>query len=214
MARPRNQAARRDQLVAAAGRVLLDRGSSAARLADIASEAGVTPAAVLYYYQDVDELFSEVFLQGVTEYCDRREARIEAESDPEAQLRACIHSGVPWPGESESASRILVELIPVYLRNKNAARQQSAFVQRQTNLYKGILERGADDGTFTLAAPAAFLARSFVALEDGLVMDVLLGDLTPDDEYQFLINHATNMVKTKTADGLDSATRDQSSRFA
>lgn len=197
MARPRNQRERRDQLVAAAGRVLLDRGSSAARLSDIANEAGVTPAAVLYYYRDVDELFSEVFHQGVTEYCDRREARIQAESGPENQLRACIHSGVPWPGESETASRILVELIPVYLRNEAAARQQMAFVERQTNLYQGILDRGTQADAFTLSAPAAFLARSFVALEDGLVMDVLLGDLTPDDEYEFLISYAMNMVKTR-----------------
>ncbi|MGO4587563.1 TetR/AcrR family transcriptional regulator [Paenarthrobacter sp. 2TAF44] len=200
MARPRNQTERRDQLVAAAGRVLLDRGSSAARLSDIANEAGVTPAAVLYYYRDVDELFSEVFHQGVMEYCDRREARIQAESGPEAQLRACIHSGVPWPGENEAASRILVELIPVYLRNEAAARQQMAFVERQTNLYKGILERGAREDAFTLSATAGFLARSFVALEDGLVMDVLLGDLTPEDEYKFLISYASNMVKTKTRD--------------
>ncbi|YCK83030.1 TetR/AcrR family transcriptional regulator [Arthrobacter sp. D3-18] len=202
MARPRNQTERRDQLVAAAGRVLLDRGSSAARLSDIASEAGVTPAAVLYYYRDVDELFSEVFHQGVTEYCDRREARIKAESDAEGQLRACIHSGVPWPGESEMASRILVELIPVYLRNEAAARQQMAFVERQTNLYKGILERGMEEDAFTLSAPAGFLARSFIALEDGLVMDVLLGDLTPDEEYEFLISYATNMVKTKSGANL------------
>jgi AcrR family transcriptional regulator len=203
MARPRNQTARRDQLVAAAGRVLLDRGSSAARLSDIASEAGVTPAAVLYYYRDVDELFSEVFHQGVSEYCDRREARIQAESNPEAQLRACIHSGVPWPGESEAASRILVELIPVYLRNQAAARQQMAFVERQMNLYKEILERGAQEDVFNFTAPAKFLARSFVALEDGLVMDVLLGDLKPEDEYEFLITYAANMVKTKTGKSLE-----------
>jgi len=203
MARPRNQTARRDQLVAAAGRVLLDRGSSAARLSDIASEAGVTPAAVLYYYRDVDELFSEVFHQGVSEYCDRREARIQAESHPEAQLRACIHSGVPWPGESEAASRILIELIPVYLRNEAAARQQLAFVERQTNLYKEILERGAQEDVFNFKAPAKFLARSFVALEDGLVMDVLLGDLKPEHEYEFLITYAANMVKTKTGKSLE-----------
>jgi AcrR family transcriptional regulator len=190
-------------LVAAAGRVLLDRGSSAARLSDIATEAGVTPAAVLYYYRDVDELFSEVFHQGVSAYCDRREARIQAESHPEAQLRACIHSGVPWPGESEAASRILVELIPVYLRNEAAARQQMAFVERQTNLYKVILERGAQEDAFNLTAPAEFLARSFVALEDGLVMDVLLGDLRPEDEYEFLITYAANTVKTKTGNSLE-----------
>jgi AcrR family transcriptional regulator len=181
----------------------LDRGSSAARLSDIATEAGVTPAAVLYYYRDVDELFSEVFHQGVSEYCDRREARIQAESHPEAQLRACIHSGVPWPGESEAASRILVELIPVYLRNEAAARQQMAFVERQTNLYKVILERGAQEDAFNLTAPAEFLARSFVALEDGLVMDVLLGDLRPEDEYEFLITYAASMVKTKTGNSLE-----------
>ncbi|PSS43175.1 TetR/AcrR family transcriptional regulator [Arthrobacter woluwensis] len=197
MARPRNQRARREQLVAAASRVLLDRGSSAARLSDIASEAGVTPAAVLYYYRDVDDLFTEVFQQGVMEYCDRRESRVEAEEGAAAQLKACIHSGIPWPGESETASRILVELIPVYLRNEAAARQQMAFVAHQTDLYRKILERGSAEGVFDLAESADFIARSFVALEDGLVMDVLLGDMTPEEEHQLLIRHATRMVRFK-----------------
>jgi hypothetical protein len=96
-----------------------------------------------------------------------------------------------------------VELIPVYLRNEAAARQQMAFVERQTNLYKVILERGAQEDAFNLTAPAEFLARSFVALEDGLVMDVLLGDLRPEDEYEFLITYAANTVKTKTGNSLE-----------
>ncbi|MET3174683.1 UNVERIFIED_ORG: AcrR family transcriptional regulator [Arthrobacter sp. UYCu721] len=197
MARPRNQAARRDQLIAAAGRVLLDRGSSAARLSDIANEAGVTPAAVLYYYRDVDDLFTEVFQQGVAEFGERREERVKAEAGPTRQLQACIHSGIPWPGTSEAASRVLVELMPVYLRNKSAARQQTEFVSRQVTLYTSILEQGAADGVFDLVEQAAFLARNLVALEDGFVVDVLLGDMAPEEEHQFLVRYAKRMVQAK-----------------
>ena len=197
MARPRNQAARRDQLIAAAGRVLLKRGSSAARLSDIAGEAGVTSAAVLYYYRDVDDLFTEVFEQGVAEYVGRRQARVAIESDPTMKLRACIHSGVPWPGISEAASRVLVELQPVFLRNESAARQQQAFVSNQIGLYQSILQEGAEADIFNLLEPAKFLARNLVALEDGFVVDVLLGQMTADEEHDILVRYAKRMVQAK-----------------
>src|SRR5260370_2578622 len=50
MARPKDQKRRREELVAAAARAVLRRGPAAVRLRDVAEEAGVTPAAVLYYY--------------------------------------------------------------------------------------------------------------------------------------------------------------------
>jgi AcrR family transcriptional regulator len=194
MARPKNQTQRRDQLISAAAQAVLQRGASGARLADVAQEAGLTAASVLYYYPDVRELFTAVFEQGSIEYCIGREAQVARASTPVEKLYACIRSGIPRAGTTEDASRILYELMPVVLRNDLAAAQHRLFIARQTSLYQGILEEGEASGDFTLRGPAAVLARSLVALEDGYGIDVLIGAMTADQEEEVLLLHARGMA--------------------
>lgn len=194
MARPKNQTQRRDQLIAAANQVVVERGASAARLTDIAQEAGVTSAAVLYYYPEIDDLLTEVFRQGIEQYCDHREAHIASVATGEGQLLACIQSGIPRSAEQEAATRVLVELAPVVLRDKSVVGQYEAFIARQAALYERVLRNGQADGVFTLALPPEVIARSLVALEDGYVVDVLVGAITADQEEAWIVAFAEAMV--------------------
>ncbi|NUS50865.1 MAG: TetR family transcriptional regulator, partial [Nocardioidaceae bacterium] len=60
MARPKEQAARRQELVAAAGRVIVQRGVRGLRVKDVAAQAGISAGLVSYYYPDLGDLRSEV----------------------------------------------------------------------------------------------------------------------------------------------------------
>lgn len=190
MGRPKNQEGRRTELIAAATEAVLEHGSTGARLADIAEKTGLTSASVLYYYPDVRELWTAVFDRGSAEYCVRREAHVTAEPTAPDRLRACVRSGVPRPGPTMEASRVLYELAPIVLRNETAAAHYADFVARQTGLYHQVLEAGAESGDFRLAAPAGELARSMVALEDGYGMDVITGAATADEVEAALLTHA------------------------
>ncbi|MCF3963336.1 TetR/AcrR family transcriptional regulator [Streptomyces fuscigenes] len=190
MPRQKNQAERRLQLVDAATRAVLRHGSTGARLRDIAQEAGLTAAAVLYYYPDVTELLAAVYERGYAQYCERREEHVARAGSAPERLRACIASGVPRPGATEEASRLLYELTPVVLRDPAAAAQNALFVQRQAGLYRAVLEQGAGSGDFRLVAPPDVLARGFVALEDGYGLDVLTGAATADHVEEWLLLHA------------------------
>ena len=97
---------------------------------------------------------------------------------------------MPWPGHAEQTSRLLYELFPVALRHEAAAEQQRSFIARQTALYERVLEDGRRTGEFRLAAPATELARSFVALEDGYCLDVLVGAATAAEVEQRLLAYA------------------------
>ncbi|MFB6549986.1 TetR/AcrR family transcriptional regulator [Streptomyces sp. NPDC056405] len=190
MPRPRNQTARRAQLVQAAAQAVLERGVTNARLRDIAAQAGLTPASVLYYYPDINDLLVAVFEQGTETYVLRRREAVEAASTAWSGLAACIASGVPFPGEAETTSRLLYELLPVTFRNEAAGARQQAFVAQQTDLYRRVLDEGADNGEFRLAAPSDFVARGLVALEDGYGMDVLSGAATAEQVEECLLRHA------------------------
>ena len=190
MARRRDQTARRSQLIDAAAQTVLDRGSTHARLRDIAEQAGLTPASVLYYYPDVNDLLAAVFEKGTQTYALRRRAAVEAVTGPWERLAACVRSGVPFPGEPATTSRILYELVPLTFRNEAVAAKQAEFFVQQAELYREVLEAGRAEGAFRLLAPADFLARSLVALEDGYGIEVLAGSATPEDVEQRLLLHA------------------------
>ena len=140
-----------------------------------------------YYYADVEELLTEVFGQGTRHSCDGREEQVARAGGVRDRLRACIASGVPYPGEPAGASQVLYELMPVVVRG---AALYGEFLDRQAALYEGVLADGARSGELRLTGDAADLARGFVALEDGFGILVLTGAETPESVEGRLLEHA------------------------
>lgn len=197
MPRPRDQAARRAQLVEAAAQAVLQRGATNARLTDVAAQAGLTPASVLYYYPDLGELLAAVFERGIATYIVHRRESLEAAQGAWPRLMACIHSGVPFPGEAELTSRLLYELLPVTFRNENANVQQRQFVADQAALYQQVLEEGQASGEFDLADDPAVLARTFVALEDGYAIEVLSEAAPAEHVVDALVRYARLVTRAE-----------------
>lgn len=177
MARPKDQEARRAQLGEAAQRAVIERGLDGLRLKDVAAHAGVTPAAVLYYYDDLDTLIAETYRESINRFCAQREERTTAHTDARDQLRACIDAGVA-DGPDDTLVRLLLELIPRSLRDLQVAALDSVLYERQTAVYQAVLARGCDQGHFTLRDPARALAGTFVAVEDGFQLEIAAGRRT------------------------------------
>lgn len=177
MARTKDQEARRAQLSEAAGRALLSRGLEGLRLRDVAEQAGVTPAAVLYYYEDLDALMYETFQQAIERFCQDRESAAERHTDARERLRSCIASGVA-DGPHDRLPRLLFEYWPRTLRDPKAAALDSVLTERQIAVYQGILVLGETQGHFVLTDTPRMIAANFVAMEDGYQMDVLAGRRT------------------------------------
>ena len=190
--RPRNQGERRRQLANAGRHVLLERGAVGVRVKDIAERAGITPSSVLYYYPRIDELMMEVSREAMERYAERRSRRVRALDDPARQLRLAIHLGVPT-GPDDEESRLLYEL-DAFIGSSPAFRVlSSSFFDRQVLLYQQVLESGAAQGLFRLAADVDALARGLVAMEDGLGLQVVVGHpgLDSAEAERILVRHAS-----------------------
>ncbi|MDT5178854.1 MAG: hypothetical protein QOJ95_3052, partial [Mycobacterium sp.] len=85
VARRKDQEARRIVLGEAVRRAVLSRGLEGVRLRDIADEAGVTPAAVLYY-GDVDALTYDTYQQAIERFSLDRERVAEQFTDARHRL--------------------------------------------------------------------------------------------------------------------------------
>src|SRR6266571_1199362 len=179
MARNKDQARRRSELVSAAGRVIARRGVAAVRLRDVADEAGLTSGAVLYYYDDLTDRFVEVYQHAIDRFCGDRQAAVDAEPDQARRLGVALHAGVPV-GPDDEGCRNLYEFEALTFQSQPCAALMTAYVERQVALYRSLLEVGARTGACALTERPEVVARNLVALEDGHGIYVLLGRTRPE----------------------------------
>ncbi|MFF8841134.1 TetR/AcrR family transcriptional regulator [Streptomyces sp. NPDC015127] len=191
--RPRNQTARRQALVSAAGQAIAERGLEGLRIKDIADAAGVSQGSVLYYYPELDDLVLEVHRGAVESYlASRQQAYDEAPADgPAARLRALLDSGLPSTAD-DPVHGLLYELHRRAGRSPGHAELMTSLFAREVALYTTALEVGAATGVFTLTGSAHDQAHGLVALEDGYGLHIVSHNaaLHPARARELMLAHA------------------------
>ncbi|MFD3474433.1 TetR/AcrR family transcriptional regulator [Streptomyces sp. NPDC058695] len=193
--RPKNQTARREALVDAAGRAIAERGLEGLRIKDIAAEAGMSAGSVLYYYPEMGELVLEVHRGAVERYLAARQEAVDGATGAAARLRALVGSGLPG-GSGDAVHGLLFELHRRADRSSGHATLMASLFAREAALYATVLEVGAAVGEFTLTEPVADLARNLVALEDGYGLHIVSrnAELTPDVARRLLLGYARTVT--------------------
>ncbi|MFH8736978.1 TetR/AcrR family transcriptional regulator [Streptomyces sp. NPDC017964] len=193
--RPKNQTARREALVDAAGRAIAERGLEGLRIKDIAAEAGMSAGSVLYYYPEMGELVLEVHRGAVERYLAARQEAVDGATGAAARLRALVGSGLPG-GSGDAVHGLLFELHRRADRSSGHATLMASLFAREAALYATVLEVGAAVGKFTLTEPVADLARNLVALEDGYGLHIVSrnAELTPDVARRLLLGYARTVT--------------------
>ncbi len=177
--------------MSAASTLVARKGLSSVRLRDVADAAGLTSGAVLYYYENLDELFTAAYDRAIERFCEQREHAIAGIEDPADRLATAIGMAIP-SGPDDAEIRLLYELEPVALRDAACAALMSAYIERQVAMYAAILEVGAATGVFELAHDARTLARNVVALEDGQGLYVLMGRDTPEAVEHRILDYVSS----------------------
>lgn len=174
MARPKNQGARRTQLLEAAGRAVVERGVSDVGVRDVAAAAGMAPGSITYYYPSLPGLLLEVYGEAVERFCTDRWALVDAVTDPRERLILVIRSGVPQRPD-DPLVRLLYEFSAHAIRNPSDRAIWTSLFDRQVALYQTILETGESLGVFRLTCSARSAARNLVALEDAYGFHIIAG---------------------------------------
>jgi AcrR family transcriptional regulator len=191
--RLRDQTQRRRELVSAASSLVTSKGLSAVRLRDVADAAGLTSGAVLYYYENLDELFTAAYDRAIDRFCRERERAIAGIADPAQRLAAAVRMAIP-SGPDDHEIRLLYELEPVAFRDQACAALMSAYIERQAAMYTTILEVGAATDAFSLAHDARTIARNLISLEDGQGLYVLIGRDDPADVERRILDYLAAVI--------------------
>ncbi len=172
MARPRDQAARRRDLVDAARRAIVEVGLSGLRVRDVARHGGISAGLVTYYFPDLSELTLDVHADAVQRFYLGRRQAVSVIDDPRAQLAELARRGVP-DGPDDLTCRVLYEFHLHATRSGAHAVLMTALWEQEVSLYELVLQRGVERRVFALRAPVREVAETAVALEDAVGLHVV-----------------------------------------
>jgi AcrR family transcriptional regulator len=181
--RPSVQPERREQLIAAAARVIARSGYDAATVRDVAREAGVSTGVIAYYFEGKDDLFAHVLRAASLAFRERLAHAREAAVTPRDRLLALAEAATPSDDEAIRAHALWIDF---WAR----AARDPALAGLTVRLYDGwrreiaeVVRDGQRAGAFRRDADPEAFARGFAAAADGLATHVVLhrGVVSPDD---------------------------------
>jgi len=97
----------RERLINAAVEAFAEKGFAATTTRDIASRAGMSPAAVYVHHDSKESLLYTVSLQGHLSALDIIDRAAAATSDPVERIRTMVHEFSLWHAEHSRVGRIV-----------------------------------------------------------------------------------------------------------
>jgi AcrR family transcriptional regulator len=197
----RNQDHRRRQLIEAAFVTLARRGLQGTRTSDIAREAGVAVGSIHYYFATKDELILEATRWDIDRFYRWLVDELADVDDPLERLLSAIR----WTLPDDSGDPGWVVAFQFWARSIYSpplAALSALLQERARTLYVTILTDGHDAGRFTLRSDAESVARSLMAMIDGLSFQVILKDpsLTAADAERLCVDYALMAVGLTAAE--------------
>jgi TetR/AcrR family transcriptional regulator, fatty acid metabolism regulator protein len=184
---------KRERILAAAERIFARHGFFAARVSEIAKDAGVADGTIYLYFKSKDDLLISLFEHRMTQVNAELRAAI-AGARPRAQLRAFIRAYLQMVSDEPAAAEVLtLEL-----------RQSGKFMKEYDNpqfaellrLLAGIIADGQACGELAATIPSHIAARMIFGILDEIALVWLLGQ-------KFDIVHAADWVVALVTNGLE-----------
>ncbi|MEU5022984.1 TetR/AcrR family transcriptional regulator [Streptomyces milbemycinicus] len=161
---------RRRLIVEAAVPLIVERGSAAVGVRDVAAAAGVSVGTVTYHFESVQEVLSEAMVLHIERYyAALSEAAARATSGAEG-LRLLIDA--LFTDDTDRHWRMWFDYWHAGDRDQAFARGQAERYESWHGEIRALVERGLAKGDFRCADPAGFAVR-FAALADGLALQRL-----------------------------------------
>jgi TetR/AcrR family transcriptional regulator, fatty acid metabolism regulator protein len=158
---------KRERILVAAERIFARHGFFAARVSEIAREAGVADGTIYLYFKSKDDLLISLFENRMKQVNDKLRQAI-ADRPPTEQLRAFVHTYLQLVSDEPTAAEVLtIEL-----------RQSSKFMKEYDNpqfadflrILGGVIADGQARGEFDDAVPGHLAARMIFGILDELAL--------------------------------------------
>ena len=170
--RPRVEAQRREEVLAATCAIIGEVGFRHVRIADVAERIGTSTGIIHYYFRTKDELLEAAFRFVIESARARSLAALEGLTDPKDRLITVIRVNLPTSSHHQDWP-IWIHLWAEALRDPALRRVSVAAYDRWVRLIEDIIKEGQDQGALTDVDAREF-ATQLLAMVDGLVIQALI----------------------------------------
>lgn len=196
--RPKLTRQRRMEILEAAVDVIVERGLSETRVADVAKRAGTSAALVLYYFESKDRLLTEALSYVEDRFYLQAFHDLTALDSARDRLATLIRRSCPPPGgDAQGDWRLWFELWSRALRDPETARKRTALDRRWRSTIAEVIRDGQEAGEFAQIDADEFALR-LASLIDGLAIQVVLEDpeVQPDRMCRLCLEMAERELET------------------
>jgi AcrR family transcriptional regulator len=191
---------RQKQILCSALKVFIHKGFAAAKMSDIASEAGLSYGLMYHYFQSKEEIYAELVKGAIEASKQALEKAQEEEMEPIDKIRALIVRIFASVGQRESAGYYFVLMMGAMTSGAYPAlsMERSQGPGRPFEMLICIIEDGQRKGQIMQGSPAE-LATTFFSAILGLASLKVSGTIAsmPDPEVLMRIFQPASQAKTE-----------------
>lgn len=181
MARPSVESERREEIMAATRRVLVTRGVTLLRVADVAKAAKLSPGIIHYYFDSKEELLRATFEDTFTTSLERRGMLLKKDIPADEKLHQLLKTYVPAHRDSIEWWHVWMQLWTAALQDPDLRRINDAAYGEWRALIGGVIQQGVEQGIFAID-DLSLVVNQLISMIDGLAVQVLLesGEMNAD----------------------------------
>ncbi len=177
---------RREDMLRAALQVIAERGFPESRIADVAEQAGTSPALVIYYFKTKDNLLTEAMRFAEDQWYDLGARRMEVIDSAAARLEEIVAMTCLPEADAElpDSWALWLDLWAQSVRHPEVARVREEFDAHWRATIAGVVRDGQASGEFGDLDADRF-AITLSALLDGFAIQIALEDPVVDPRLAF-----------------------------
>jgi AcrR family transcriptional regulator len=187
---------RRTELVDALWRVVQREGVDKATMRSIASEAGVSIGMVQHYFADKDEILAAAVRArqawARTRF-ERAMRQLGDDPDPRSVIATALRHRLPLTRERQHEAWVLLHAVRA-TRPGTSRTLLSESAHDFAAVLAGALERARDLGQVPAALDVAAATDALVALNDGLMLGLLVGRFTGPRALRAMESHLDSVL--------------------
>jgi AcrR family transcriptional regulator len=172
--RPNVEEQRRREILQAACRAIARRGFAAVRISDIAGLANTSTGTVHYYFANKEDVLHQALRFAFEQSLDRQLTEMRTLSSARDRLVRLIELNLPEDPEVVQEWVVWMEFWIEALHRPEMRPVNEELYGHWRKIVSDIISEGQSSGEFETAAAPGDLANEFVALMDGLAIQVLL----------------------------------------
>ncbi len=164
---------RRRQILEAALAVFTRKGFNAAKVSDVAAQAGVSQGTIYWYFDSKEDLLQEALLFFFENLDQEIVSTLERETTAGGRLQALIQSMAALADEAKGVLTLFLEFWASSSRREEAGRLWTEVLRQYKGLIVQIVEAGVQSGEFR-PVDAEALSLALMAAYDGLAIYLML----------------------------------------